>query len=98
VVERRSGRGEGPVAEEDPAGRSLPNAKVELAEVLRGGGLRKIGSRVTNETGSFNFRLPPEAATYRVTVTADRLGTTTKDVEVDGAAVFRVAVTLPPSN
>ncbi|HZI18038.1 MAG TPA: carboxypeptidase-like regulatory domain-containing protein [Pyrinomonadaceae bacterium] len=82
----------------DPAGRSLPNAKVELAEVLRGGGLRKIGSRVTNETGSFNFRLPPEAATYRVTVTADRLGTTTKDVEVDGAAVFRVAVTLPPSN
>jgi hypothetical protein len=80
------------------AGRSFPGAKVELAQVLSGGSLRKIGSRVTNETGSFNFRLPPESATYRVTVKADGMSPVTKDVEIDGAAVFRVALTLAPAN
>jgi hypothetical protein len=82
----------------DAAGRSFPGAKVELAQVLSGGNLRKIGSRVTNETGSFNFRLPPEAATYRVTVRAEGRGSVTKDVEVDGAAVFRIALTLGSAN
>jgi hypothetical protein len=78
----------------DASGRSRPGAKVELARVLAGGELKKIGNRVTNETGSFIFRLPPEPAIYRVTVKADGAGQVAKDVEVDGAAVFRVALTL----
>jgi len=82
----------------DAAGRSLPGAKVELAQVMSGGALKKVGSRVTNTTGSFSFRLPPESATYRVTAKADGAEAVTKDVEVDGAAVFRVALTLKPAN
>lgn len=81
----------------DPDGRSVLGAKVELAQVMPGGGLKKVGDRVTNETGSFNFRLPPDPARYRVTVKAGRMAAATKDVEVDGASVFRVALTLAPA-
>jgi large repetitive protein len=80
----------------DPDGRSVRGAKVELARVLPDGSLKKVGSRVTNEYGAFNFPLPPDVARYRVTVKAERAATAVKDVEIDGASVFRVAVTLAP--
>jgi hypothetical protein len=46
-------------------GRSVPNAKVELSVILEDGSTKKIDGRVTTETGSFKFRLGPEAAKYR---------------------------------
>jgi len=77
-------------------GRSVPNAKVELSRVLEDGTTKKIDGRVTTETGSFKFRLSPEPGKYRVSVKAEGAEAVSKDVEIDGAAVYRVALSLPP--
>ena len=78
-------------------GRSLPGARVELARVEADGSLKKLDTRVSNSTGSFGFKLPPDRARYRLTVKADDAQTASQDVEVDGAAIYRVAVTLNPA-
>jgi hypothetical protein len=78
-------------------GRSVPNAKVELLRILEDGSTKKIDGRITTETGSFKFRLAPEPAKYRVSVKTDG-EPVTKDVEIDGAAVYRVALSLPPKS
>lgn len=78
----------------DPAGRSAPNVRVELARIEADGGLKKIDGRITNETGSFVFRLTPDLAKYRITAKAKDSESVSKDVEVDGAAVYRVALSL----
>jgi hypothetical protein len=76
-------------------GRSAPGMKVELARVLEDGSEKKIDSRITTETGSFKFRLAPEHSKYRVSVKGAGDEPITRDVEVDGAAVYRVALNLP---
>ncbi|HKG45276.1 MAG TPA: carboxypeptidase-like regulatory domain-containing protein [Pyrinomonadaceae bacterium] len=76
-------------------GRSVPNAKVELSRILEDGTTKKIDARVTTETGSFKFRLSPEAGKYRISVKLDGAEPVTKDVDIDGAAVYRVALNLP---
>jgi Carboxypeptidase regulatory-like domain len=75
-------------------GRSLGGARVEIARIEEDGSLRKIDDRVSNGYGQFAFRLPPARARYRVTAKADGMQTSTQDVEIDGAAIFRVALTL----
>lgn len=75
-------------------GRSLGNARVELARVEADGSAKKIDDRVTNGYGQFAFRLPPARARYRVTAKADGMQATTEEVEIEGAAIFRVALTL----
>jgi hypothetical protein len=77
-------------------GRSVPNAKVELARILEDGSTKKIDGRLTTETGSFKFRLSPDAAKYRVSVKYDGAEPVSEDVDIDGAAVYRVALNLPP--
>lgn len=77
-------------------GRSVPNAKVELFRIQEDGSAKKIDGRVTTETGSFKFRLSPEAGKYRVSVKPSEGEPIAKDVEIDGAAVYRVALSLPP--
>ena len=77
-------------------GHSVPNAKVELSKVLEDGSTKKIDGRITTETGSFVFRLSPETAKYRVTLKSDNVEPISKDVEIDGAAVYRVALSLAP--
>lgn len=77
-------------------GRSVANAKVELAKILDDGTTRKIDGRVTTETGSFKFRLAPDPGKYRVSVKTNGAEPVSKDVEIDGAAVYRVALSLPP--
>lgn len=76
-------------------GRSVPNAKVELSRILEDGSTKKIDGRITTETGTFKFRLSPDAAKYRVSVKPEGVEPVTKDVEIDGAAVYRVALNLP---
>jgi len=76
-------------------GRSVANVKVELLRILEDGNTKKIDSRVTTETGSFKFRLSPDPGKYRVSVKAEGVEPVTKDVEIDGAAVYRVALNLP---
>ena len=79
-------------------GLSAPNVRVELARVMDDGTTKKIDGRVSNETGSFVFRLMPEAGKYRVTAKGNSGDPVSKDVEIDGAAVYRVALSLnvPP--
>lgn len=79
-------------------GHSVPNAKVELARILEDGTTKKIDGRLTTETGSFKFRLSPDAAKYRVSVKTSGGEPVTKDVDIDGAAVYRVALNLPPKH
>jgi hypothetical protein len=79
-------------------GFSLPGVRIELVRVEANGNTRKIDGRLTNESGQFIFRLPPDKATYRITAKADGVEAQTKDVEIDGALVYRVAFTIqrPP--
>jgi hypothetical protein len=77
-------------------GRSVPGVRVELARVVSENSMEKLDSRITGETGEFVFRAPPDSAKYRVTVKADGAEPAWKDVEVDGASVYRVALTLKP--
>jgi hypothetical protein len=67
-----------------------------LARILEDGTTKKIDGRVTTETGSFKFRLSPEPGKYRVSVKTDGSEPVSKDVDIDGAAVYRVALSLPP--
>ena len=75
-------------------GRSVPNAKIELARILGDGSVKKMDGRVSTETGSFVFRLTPEVARYRVTAKLGGGDPVSKDVEIDGPAVYRVALSI----
>lgn len=79
----------------DKAGRSVAGARVELELVGADGSFKKLDSRVSNGLGQFGFRMTPETARYRVTAKADGMETAS-EVTVDGAAIFRVALTLAP--
>ena len=78
----------------DPNGRSVPNVRIELFRIEADGTLKKIDGRVSNEIGSFVFRLTPDVAKYRVTATGKDAAPVSKEVEIDGAAVYRVALTI----
>jgi Carboxypeptidase regulatory-like domain len=82
----------GSVFNED--GRSVPNVKIELSRIADDGAVKKIDGRVTNEIGAFVFRLTPDLGKYRVTAKPDGAEAVSRDVEVDGAAVYRVALTV----
>jgi hypothetical protein len=77
-------------------GRSVPGARIELARIVSESSVQKIDFRMTGETGEFVFRLPPEAAKYRLTLKADGVEPASQEVAVDGAAVYRVAFTAKP--
>ena len=79
-------------------GRSVPGAKVELSRVQEDGSAKKVDGRVTNETGQFVFRLTPDVAKYRVSVKLEGREPISQEVAIEGAAVYRVALSLPPKN
>jgi hypothetical protein len=78
--------------------RSVPNVRIELAKIEADGTVRKIDGRVTNEIGAFVFRLTPDAAKYRVTAKPNGGEVVSKDVEIDGAAVYRIALSIKPAS
>ncbi len=81
------------------AGLSVAGARVELSRLEADGRARSIGGYVTNNLGEFAFRVPPTVAKYRVTVRNSGGGSpVSKDVEVDGAYVYRVALSLPAAS
>ena len=77
--------------------RSVPNVRIELAKIEDDGTARKIDGRVTNEIGAFVFRLTPDAAKYRITAKPNVGEPVSKDIEIDGAAVYRIALSLKPN-
>jgi hypothetical protein len=80
----------------DANGRSVNGATVELARVEADGSSKKLDSRVSNATGSFAFRLTPERGRYRLTAKADGAEPASEEVNIDGAAIYRVALSLHP--
>ena len=78
-------------------GRSVPGVKVELARIVGENSTQKLDSRITGETGEFVFRVPPDVAKYRLTLKAEGGQPISKDVEVESAAIYRVALTLKPN-
>lgn len=82
----------GSVFDED--GRSVPNVKIELARVEADGTAKKTDGRVTNEIGSFVFRLAPEDGKYRITAKPNGGEAVSKDIDIDGAAVYRIALSV----
>lgn len=78
--------------------RSVPNVRIELAKIEADGTTKKIDGRITNEIGSFVFRLTPDVAKYRITAKPNRGEPVSKDVEVDGAAVYRIALSIKPGS
>ncbi|MFS8086296.1 MAG: carboxypeptidase regulatory-like domain-containing protein, partial [Acidobacteriota bacterium] len=84
----------GSVFNED--GRSVRGVRVELSRIIDEQSTEKIDARVTGETGEFVFRLPPDAAKYRLTVKTDGAQLDSRDVTVDGAAIYRIALTFKP--
>lgn len=77
-------------------GRSVHGARVELSRVAEGE-TKKIDGRLTNESGDFVFRLSPERARYRVVAKVDGRQVT-KDVDIEGASVYRIALSLEPAD
>jgi hypothetical protein len=77
-------------------GRSVPSVRIELAKIDDDGSFRKIDGRVTNEIGAFVFRLTPDAAKYRVTARPNGADPVSQDIEIDGAAVYRLALSVKP--
>ncbi len=76
-------------------GRSAAGVKVELLRVNADGSTKKLQDRVTGQFGMFAFRLPTDVGQYRVV--AKVTGNPASEVvNVDGAAIYRVAVQLPP--
>ena len=75
-------------------GRSFPGVPVELARVGPDGAAKKIDGRLTSESGQFAFRVSPDKATYRVTIKPQGATPQTKDVEIDGALIYRVAFSV----
>ena len=71
-------------------GHSVTGAKVEIVKITDTGS-RKIVTTYTNFTGEFGFSQPEGKATYRITATY-KDATATKDIEVDSAMVYRLAV------
>ncbi|HEX3558513.1 MAG TPA: carboxypeptidase-like regulatory domain-containing protein [Pyrinomonadaceae bacterium] len=81
----------------DAAGRSFAGARVELARVEADGSLKRLDSRVANVAGAFAFKLPPARARYRLTAKADGMEASAQDVDIEGAAIYRAALTLKPA-
>ena len=77
-------------------GRSVPGVRVELSRVISESSVERLDSRNTGETGEFVFRVPPDPARYRLTLKADGAEPVSKDVDVEAALVYRVALVYKP--
>ncbi len=85
----------GSVFNED--GRSVSGAEVKIERISGNRSVQKIGSIYTNVSGEFTFRQPEGAAKFRVTASA-KGASASKEVEVSGAAIYRLAINLEIRN
>lgn len=93
----------------DQTGRSIAGVKVDIEKISSDGSTNKIGSTYTSSgndpgirggdgsaRGEFTFRFSEGAAKYRVTAKMKNF-TASKEIEVDSAAIYRLALTLNQS-
>lgn len=76
-----------------PDGRSVGGAEIKIEKILSDNSVKKVGSSVSSYSGEFTFRFAEGAAKYRITATA-KGASASKEVEVDSAAIYRLAITL----
>jgi len=76
-----------------PDGRSVGGAEIKIERLENDGSTKKVGSSVSNYSGEFTFRFNEGAAKYRVTASMKN-SAASKEVEVDSAAIYRLAITL----
>ena len=77
----------------NPEGRSVGGAEVKIEKVLSDGSYKKVGSSTASYSGEFTFRFAEGAAKYRITASAKGISAS-KEVEVDSAAIYRLAINL----
>ena len=74
-------------------GTSLAGAEVKIERINADGSVRKMTTGYTNESGEFTFRQPEAKAKFRITATHKGVSGT-KEIEVETAAVYRLAISL----
>lgn len=74
-------------------GGSLAAAKIELEQLNADGSTKSLGSTYSNTAGEFAFRRPEGVAKLRVTAKLKGVSGS-KDLDVEEAAIYRVAITL----
>jgi Carboxypeptidase regulatory-like domain len=74
-------------------GTSATGAKVDIEKLNSDGTTRSFPAVYTNIYGEFTFRQPEAAAKFRITANY-KDHTATKEIEVDSAAVYRLAIKL----
>lgn len=75
------------------SGHSAMGARVELQRVNADGSVKKIGEAFSDVAGEFSFRQPEGTAKYRIKATLQK-GSGSKDLDVDSAAIYRLAILL----
>ncbi len=78
-------------------GTSVTGARVELERVNADGSVQRLGNTVSSVSGEFTFRQPDGKATYRV-IAKYKGVSGAKEITVENAAVYRLAITLDLSN
>lgn len=74
-------------------GASVTGASIELEQVHADGSTNRLGTTYSNSSGEFSFRRPEGVAKLRVTAKL-KGNSATKDIDVEEAAIYRVALTL----
>jgi hypothetical protein len=74
-------------------GTSVAGAKVQIDELREDGSKRSLGSINTSISGEFSFRRKEGPAKLRITA-SHRGASASKEINVDSAAIYRVALTL----
>lgn len=82
---------EGSVFNED--GYSIDGAVIDIARVNGDGSVKKIKTVSSSESGRFTFRFSQGTMTFRITASA-KGKSVSKDITVDSAAIYRLALTL----
>lgn len=77
----------------DKNGFGIYGAKIEIQKINDDGSTKKVGSGYTSEGGEFTFRFKEASAKFRVIASA-KGAKGSKDIEVDSAAIYRLAITL----
>lgn len=77
----------------DQNGRSVYNAKITIEKISGDGKTRKLGSGTTSQSGEFTFRQSEGGAKFRITAAAKGVSAS-KEITVDSAAIYRLAITL----
>ena len=74
-------------------GRSVTGAEIKIEKLNADGSVKKVGSGTTSSSGEFTFRQPEGAARFRITASM-KDSKASKEIEVDSAAIYRMALTL----